>query len=201
MAILLVSFLFISTLSLTQSCIVHCPDDTELCVNEIWNTYLCRGFLGCVNQTTPCNGECHKGNPIIASDGQSCSPCSYRNERTQKNCQQCTVGRMGSHYWCKEEEKCKHKYRTCNKACPLPSYPIKIHGQCAQCKTGNIWCSEEEKCYNPYTQPCNRKCYKRSSLKYCSNNNTCVAPSKPCNIRGSKKFFGDAVVFPSWWFQ
>merc|ERR1711981_1272061 len=89
-----------------DSCSIYCPEGTELCVNELWYGPLgamCGGFLGCVNETTPCNGECSASNPVISIDGQTCSPCAYENETIQKRCTDCQSRKNQENFWCIEE--------------------------------------------------------------------------------------------------
>ena len=76
MIFLAVAFITAFTGLPVNSCSIYCPNDTVICVNEVWYGALgatCGGFLGCVNETTPCNGECSSSNPVISLDGQICS--------------------------------------------------------------------------------------------------------------------------------
>ena len=195
------AIVFIATLttSLVTPCSVYCPDDTGICVNEVWYGPLgasCGGFLGCVNETTPCNGECSASNPVISIDGQTCSPCAYENETSQKRCTDCQTRKYHENFWCIEEEQCKLKNATCNDRCPLPSYPEKDEAHCNRCPFGNLWCSEELRCYNPVSEPCNQECYKDSLNKYCPATNSCVKIWLTCDTFDEFLSSNDAVNFP-----
>ena len=167
-----------------DSCSIYCPEGTELCVNELWYGPLgsmCAGFLGCVNETTPCNGECPAENPVISLDGKTCTPCTNENETIQDFCMKCQTGPHGDQFWCGQEEQCKGKTTTCNDRCPLPSFPIKDGNTCKSCSQGRSWCLEESKCYSPEREPCDQKCHGGSKYsKYCPETNTCQTYWKPC---------------------
>ena len=172
-----------------HSCYIEkCKNGTDICVNEVWLGplgSLCYGYLGCLNETTPCNGECQRTNPVILPDGQTCGPCEYKNEAIQKSCSECESGfgeKWSNRFWCKEEKKCKYKTETCNNGCPLHMYPIKNGNNCERCydgrpeTSGHTWCLEESRCYDPVNEACNQKCYKHRECydpftKTCSRKN------------------------------
>ena len=196
MMLLAIVFIAILTTSAVNSCSVRCPDDTVICVNEVWYGHLgasCGGFLGCVNETTPCNGECSSSNPVISIDGQTCSPCAYEKETVQTRCNDCKAIKDQERFWCREEEKCKLKNATCNDGCTLPSYPDKDEDHCNRCPFGNLWCSQELRCYDPVSEPCNQECYKDSYNKYCPATNSCVGSWLTCETtRTTKSSSNDA---------
>ena len=212
---MVLAIVLIASLAATsvKSCSIYCPDDTSICVNEIWYTSLgasCGGFLGCVNQTTPCNGECSSNNPVISPDGQTCSPCAYDNQTIQIDCRDCQTGhkRTGrqdeeyeekvpeEYYWCVEEEQCKLKSTTCNNRCPLPSYPDKDGDYCKRCRFGNLWCFEESRCYDPENEPCNQECYPGSYKMYCSATNSCLEIWESCENLGITKVRVNSMASP-----
>merc|ERR1712002_696756 len=82
-----------------DGCNTDCGEDM-VCTDNLQGYYdsECVGFLGCVNDTTPCAGICTFEYPVLSNDGLSCTNCTEAGE-----CPRCWEDEV----WCGVEGLCK----------------------------------------------------------------------------------------------
>merc|ERR1719341_1347854 len=151
----------------SQSCSYSCGPDQRACLDNVWGRVAadCSGFVGCVNITQPCAGECLPAYPVRSEDGLSCQQCQEDGEE----CPQCQEGEL----WCRAEKTCKPRTSPCSGACPSLLHPVLTTQACFPCPEYSSWCEEEGRCFDPESEPCSGECY-TMGLHYCKGGNTCM---------------------------
>jgi len=156
-----------------DSCSIDCGD-AKLCTDNIYDyvSSVCTGFLGCTNNTEPCAGVCPPDNPVLSSDGLTCTPCTEGGV-----CPDCGEGEV----WCGEEELCKADSAQCGGECRSIQRPVldPLDQECYPCPVTNSWCEEDARCYNPATEPCNQEC-QQWGTQYCNETKQCLEDDIPC---------------------
>ena len=203
---LFLGYLCCICIPLTRCCSIYCPDETRLCVNDLWYTRLggqCAGFIGCKEETEPCTGRCPQTHPVLSINQRYCETCDYEDKVVNEECLSCSNGRYSTRIWCAGEQKCISTTSTCNGKCLLETFPLKIISielhlnstappfeKCTGCPGETFWCAEEQRCYNPYEEGCNKECADYSQ-NYCPLNNKCLDDSTPCGKSCSHVEYGE----------
>jgi len=162
----------------SEACSYTCPEDQRPCIDNVWGSVTsdCLGFLGCVNLTQSCAGECPSETPILGEDGITCMACKEIDGNATALCPECNE----DEFWCDAESICKSKYDLCDGACPSILYPVKSSTSCQPCPEFSHWCSEEQKCVDPETEPCGGRCLSFSK-QFCPDQNSCISFGSSCD--------------------
>ena len=153
------------------ACSYSCDPDQRTCLDNVWGTVAadCSGFVGCVNITQPCAGECRPDYLVMSEDGLSCQ--QYQEDGgydEEEVCPQCQEGEL----WCRAEKACKPRTYPCSGKCPSLLHPVMTTQACFPCPEYSSWCEKEGRCFDPESEPCNAECH-TMGLHYCQDKNTC----------------------------